>query len=306
MVAKKRKFRAKRSRQLYALCIIPMLLVFIFSYLPMFGIVIAFKNYKYNLGIWGSKWVGLENFQVFMMSDDFTRITYNTVVLNLLFLIVGMICAVLLAVVLFEIRSRRTVKACQTVLITPHFLSWVVAGYMVYAFLAPEYGFVTNILQKVTGSEVNFYTNPEIWPLLLCIIHVWKHIGMNSVVYYASLMGVDSSLFEAARIDGANKVQEVRHIMIPQLGPVIVILFILGIGNIFRADFGLFYQCTRDVSALYRTTDVMDTYIFRTMRVLGDMQISSAAGLLQSVVGFILVIATNLIVKKIDPDRALF
>lgn len=292
--------------QLYSLCAIPMLLVLVFNYLPMFGIVIAFKNYRYDLGIWGSEWVGLENFKVFMMSDDFSRIAYNTIVLNFTFLIVSMIFSVLLAVLLFEIRSRKTVKVCQTVLITPHFISWVVAGYMVYAFLNPELGFLTKILESISGKDVNFYTQPDAWPFILAIIYVWKCVGMNSVTYYASLMGIDSSLLEAARIDGANKFHEIRHIMIPHLTPLITIMFILGIGGIFRSDFGLFYQCTRDVSTLYETTDVMDTYIFRTMRVLGDTSISSAAGVFQSIIGFLCVIITNFVVTKIDPERALF
>ena len=299
-------FRSKKEMQWYSMCAIPMLLVFVFNYIPMFGIIIAFKDYRYDLGILKSEWVGLENFKVFLMSDDFFRITYNTVFLNGIFIIMSIVCALMLAVVLFEIRSRWKVKIYQTMLIIPHFMSWVVVGYIAYAFMSPQHGFLTKILNNILGTDMNFYSRPELWPAILTIVFIWKHVGMDSVMYYSALVGVDSSLFESARIDGANKWQEIRYIMIPQIMPLISILFITKIGGIFRSDFGLFYQITRDVSALYETTDVMDTYIFRVMRVLGDMQISSAAGLLQSVVGFCCVMLANFIIKKMDPDRALF
>lgn len=303
---KKLSVRCKKEMQWYSMCAIPMLLVFVFCYIPMFGIVIAFKNYRYDLGILGSEWVGFDNFRVFLMSDDFSRITRNTIVLNAVFISVSMICALMLAVFLFGIKRRSCVKVYQTLLITPNFMSWVIVGYIVYAFLSPQYGFITNLYKNITGNDIDFYSRPELWPAILTVVCVWKHVGMDSVLYYSALMGVDSSLFEAARIDGANRFQEIRYIMIPQIVNLITILFILKIGGIFRADFGLFYQTTRDVSALYPTTDVMDTYIFRVMRTLGDMQISSAAGCLQSVVGLICVLFTNFVVKKIDPDRAMF
>jgi len=298
--------KRKKYVQLYGLCAIPLLLVFVFNYIPMFGIFIAFKEYRYDLGILRSKWVGLNNFKVFMMSDDFMRITVNTIVMNFIFIIVGMVCAIILAILLFETRNRKGVKIYQTMMITPNFLSWVVAGYMVYAFLNPDYGFINKLIGLSGHEKIDWYSKPVYWPAILTICSVWKSIGMDSVIYYAALMGIDTELFEAARIDGANKRQEVLHITIPQLLPLITILGILKIGGIFRADFGLFYQTTRNVSALYSVADVMDTYIFRTMRVLGDMSISSAAGVLQSVVGFLCVVITNYIVKKIDPDRALF
>ncbi len=292
--------------QLYSLAAIPAFLVFLFSYVPMFGIVIAFKNYRFDTGMFGSAWVGLDNLKVFLASDDFVRIAYNTIFMNLLFMLVGTTCAVLLAVVLFEITNRIAVKTYQTILITPNFLSWVVVGYMGYAILHPTSGVANNIIQMFGGQPINWYAEPGYWPWILTIASEWKGVGMSSVVYYASLMGIDASLFEAAKIDGANRLQVAWHITIPQLIPVIVVLSILRVGNIFRGDFGLFYQMSRNVTALYETTDVMDTYIFRIMRVVGDFSLSSAAGLMQSVVGFITVVLTNTIVKFIDPDKSLF
>jgi putative aldouronate transport system permease protein len=288
------------------MCAIPALLVFVFNYLPMAGIVIAFKNYRYDDGIFGSRWVGFKNFEYFIKSNDFLKITWNTLSLNFLFIVFGLISAVLLAVILYELRSRALTKIYETVLITPHFLSWVVAGYMAYALLNPEYGIVNGFLKSAGLSGISFYTKPEMWPAILTVVSVWKRLGMDCVIYYAALMGVDSSLFEAAEIDGASKIQRTWYILLPSLIPIITIMSILKVGSIFRADFGLFYQLTRNVGALYSTTDVIDTYVFRTMRVVGNMSLSSAVGFMQSIVGFALVVTTNYLSKKIDADSGLF
>lgn len=290
----------------YTLALFPILYILLFSYIPMVGLIIAFKDYRYDKGMFGSDWVGFENFEFFFTTNDFVRITRNTILLNALFIVMGIICAVALAVALFSLTSRRKTKLFQTVLITPHFLSWVVVGYMVYAFLNPMHGMLNSILKAVGFNAVDWYSKPGAWPAILTISSVWKHIGMDSVIYYAALMGLDSSMFEAAEVDGASKWQVRWYIIVPSLAQIITIMTILKIGNIFRADFGLFYQVTRDVGMLYPTTDVIDTYIFRTMRELGDMGMSSAAGLLQSVVGLVTVIITNHISKKINPDNALF
>jgi putative aldouronate transport system permease protein len=303
---KKRSLQSKNALQLYSLAAIPAFLVFLFSYVPMFGIIIAFKNYRFDKGIFGSEWVGLDNIKVFLASDDFATIARNTVLLNLLFMALGVVAAVLLAVVLYEITSRKAVKTYQTILITPNFLSWVVVGYMAYGILNPSYGLLNQVITKFGGGAIQWYSEPKYWPIILAICSLWKSVGMSSIVYYASLMGIDASLFEAAKIDGANRVQVATKITIPQLVPVIIILQILALGNIFRADFGLFYQIPRDIVDLYPITDVMDTYIFRVMRIYGDMSLSSAAGLLQSVVGFCMVMLTNFVVKFIDPDKSLF
>ena len=303
---KSRKKITKNELELYALCFIPLLSLFIFNYIPMGGIIIAFKDYKYNLGIFGSKWVGINNFKFIFESDAFSTILRNTLVMNFIFIVVGTIAAVVVAILLFEVRSRKATKVYQTILITPNFISWVIASYMVYAFLNPQQGLLNVVLEFFGHQKIDWYAKPDAWPVILTIASVWKHVGMDSVIYYAALMGIDTSLFEAAEVDGANKFQIARKIIVPSLVPLISVLTILKIGNIFRADFGLFYQLTRNVGLLYPKTDVIDTYIFRTMREVGDMGMSSAVGLLQSVVGFVLVILTNHFSKKINPDNALF
>jgi putative aldouronate transport system permease protein len=292
--------------QLYSLCSVPILLVFIFCYLPMGGIIIAFEKYNYADGIFGSQFIGFRNFEFFVQSNEFLKITWNTLSLNFLFIVFGITAAVSVAIILFQLKSKVATKVFQTVLITPHFLSWVVVAYMAYAILNSQYGFLNVILDKIGIGKIDWYTQPNAWPSILTITSIWKSVGMDSVVYYACLMGIDFSLFEAAEMDGASKWHKIKYIVLPSLVPLIMVLTILKIGNIFRADFGLFYQLTRDVGTLYSTTDVIDTYVFRTMRVVGDIGMSSAVGLLQSVVGLIMVIITNFFAKKIDPDGGLF
>ena len=304
-VPKKKKRFKREYFELYALMAIPILLVLVFNYLPMGGIVIAFKNYKFNKGIWGSAWVGLKNIEFFFKSDVIWRITRNTIVLNLLFIGVELLCGLAIAVLLYEVVSRRAVKVFQTTLITPNFVSWVVASYIVYAILNPNSGILNSIIEAFGGTPVDWYSNAKMWPVILVICDVWKHVGMGSIWYYAALMGVDTTLIESAKIDGANRWQVMKQILIPLIVPIIVIRFILAIGGIFRADFGLFYQVTRNVPLLYETTDVIDTYIFRAMREDGNMSMSAAVGLLQSIIGFIMVMITNAITKKINPDNAL-
>lgn len=302
----KRRKISKSTLQLYSLCIIPVFLVVLFNYVPMGGIIIAFKDYRYDLGILGSRWVGFKNFEFFFKSSEFLRITWNTLSMNFLFIVFGTSAAVLTAVLLFGLKSRAATKTFQTILITPHFLSWVVVAYMVYAILNPRYGFLNVILAKLGIPMIDWYATPKAWPVILTIAAVWKSVGMDSVIYYAALMGIDSSLFEAADIDGASAPRKFLSIIIPELVPLLTILTILKIGNIFRADFGLFFQLPRDVGVLYQTTDVIDTYVFRAMRVLGDMSMASAVGFLQSVVGFVLVMLTNYVTGKINPDNTLF
>ena len=298
--------KRKNMLQLYTMCIIPVLLVFVFCYLPMFGIVIAFKDYRYGAGIFGSEWVGLKNFELFFKAKDFGAVVWNTISLNFMFIAIGMICAIIMAAVMYEVKRRNAVKTYQTILIMPNFVSWVVAGCVLYVFLSPEFGVLNDVLIKLGVEKIAWYSEPGYWPGILMISYLWKNLGIDLIMYYAAMMGIDPHLYEAAKIDGAGKIKEFFYITLPSLLPLIVVMFILKIGNIFRADFGLFYQLTRDSGLLYSTTDVMDTYIFRTMRVLGDMGISSAAGVLQSVVGFFTGIIVNCIVKKLDPDYALF
>lgn len=305
---KKRKTSGKNKyyAELYAMMALPLLAILVFSYVPMFGVMIAFKDYKFNKGILGSDWVGLRNFEFFLKSNDFLIVTRNTILLNLLFIIIGILTALMLAILLYNLSSRKTTKIVQTMYITPHFVGWVLVSYLVYAFLNPQYGMINNFLKSIGLEEISWYSEPKYWPFILTVVNVWKHVGMDSVMYYAALMGIDESLFEAARIDGANKFHITRKIMIPEIMSVISILAILKIGGIFRGDFGLFYQVTMNSALLYDVTDVVDTYVYRTMKETNNMSLTTAIGFLQSVVGMVMVIGTNWLSKKIDGENGLF
>ncbi len=303
---KRRKDHVKDNLQLLTLALPAIVTLFIFNYLPMFGLVLAFKDYKVTKGIWGSPWSGLKNFEFFFGSQDAWRVTRNTLCLNFLFIFAGVFFGVLFALIMFEVKKRRHVKIYQTVSILPSFLSWVAVGYIVYAFLDPTRGIANQILSMFGVEPVQWYNEPSYWPVILLIVKTWQGVGLGSIIYYAALMGVDSELFEAADIDGANKVQKIIKISIPQITQIIVIMIILGVGGIFRADFGLFYNVTRNVGALYPTTDVMDTYVFRTLMSMGNIGMSSAASFIQSIVCFVTLVATNLIVRKISPENSLF
>lgn len=303
---KKKNGMAGRQRQWIQMGLFPIIHVFIFSYLTLYGLLIAFKDYRYDKGIWGSKWVGFDNFKFFILSNDCWRLVRNTLFLNSILIATSMISCIVLAIVFYEVTSKKALKAYQTIMITPSFISWVTVGYVVYAFLQPQYGIINNILTTLGMDKIQFYSNPGPWPVILSVANVWKSIGMGCIIYYATLMGVDNTLFEAARIDGATKMQEIRYITLPMLFRVIALQLIGAVGGIFNSDFGLFYQLTRDSGALYEYIDVIDTYLYRTMRVLGDMKLSSAVGFLKTVVGFALVYLTNFIIRKVDEDSSLF
>ena len=256
-------------------------------------------------GIWGSDWCGLKNFEFFLTSKDAPRIIRNTLGLNLMFIFVGILCAVVFALLLYEVKKAYQVKLYQTFAILPVFLSWVAVSYIVYALLEPTKGVMNQLIVSMGGDPVAWYTEAKFWPLILLITYVWHQVGLDCIVYYAALMGIDSELFEAAEVDGASKFQRVIHVSLPHLVPIVTIMGILAIGKIFRADFGLFYNVTRNVGALYSTTDVMDTYVFRALQQ-GSIGMSAASSVIQSVVCFITLVITNAVVKKISPDNALF
>lgn len=301
-----RKVRWKDNLQLLSLSFPAILLLGVFSYWPMFGVVLAFKDYKVPKGIWGSPWAGLKNFEFFFKSQDAWRVTRNTLGLNFLFIVMGILCGVVFALMMFEVKRARHVKVYQTVSIIPSFLSWVAVGYIVYALLDPTKGVVNQVLGFFGKEGIPWYSEPQYWPVILLITKVWQSVGLGSIIYYAALMGVDNELYEAAEIDGAGKLQKTWFVSLPQIIPVIIIMGILDIGKIFRSDFGLFYNVTRDVGALYPTTDVIDTYVFRALMSQGNIGMSSAVGLFQSVVCFLTLMITNAIVSKLSPDNALF
>jgi putative aldouronate transport system permease protein len=278
----------------------------LFSYLPMAGIVVAFQDFSIRDGFAGSDFVALQNFAFLFRTDTTWRMIRNTVVMNSTFLVLGTVVAVAVALLLFELRSRSMVKLYQSIMIFPHFLSWVVVSIMLYSFLSPRYGMINTFLTSRGGEGIAWYARPDLWTAILPVIHVWKHMGYSSILYYAALMGIDQTYFEAATIDGATRLQTVFRISIPFLTPVIVILSLLSVGRIFNADFGLFYQVPRDSALLYPTTDVIDTYVFRALRNIPNIGMPAAAGLVQSTVGLVLVTVTNSIVRRINPDYALY
>lgn len=296
----------KDNLQYFTLALPAIIFLLVFAYWPMFGIILAFKDFKVPKGIWGSPWVGFKNFEFFFTSQDAWRVTRNTLLLNSLFIVASVTCAVIFALIMYEVIKATHVKLYQTVSIIPSFLSWVVVGYIVYVFLDPAKGTVNQLIVALGGNGISWYNEPQYWPIILMFSKIWQGVGIGSIIYYAALMGVDSELFEAAEIDGANKLQRILHISLPQITPVITIMTILEIGKIFRADFGLFYNVTRNVGALYPTTDVIDTYIFRALMTQGNIGMSGAVSLFQSVVCFAMLLIANWIVKKIEPDNSLF
>ncbi len=296
---------AGSNRQMLILTLPALVYFFIFCYIPMFGVIIAFKDYSYSAGILGSQWVGLKNFTFFFASQDAWRLTRNTVGYALLFIVAGTIAPVLIALLLNEIKSRTAIKFYQTTMILPYFLSWVIVGYITYILFNPKLGIMNQILAAFGLDGVDWYSEPKYWPAILTIVNTWKSVGMNSIFYYSALLSVDQSLYEAAHIDGANKAQQMWHISLPALRSIVTILTILAVGNIFRGDFGLFYQIPRNVGLLYPVTDIIDTYLYRGLRY-GDVSITAAVGLFQSVVGMVTVIITNYCVRKISPEQALF
>lgn len=303
----KSKFKDFRDNAELSVLLIPGIIFFIiFSYIPMLGVIIAFKDYRNNLGIFESKWVGFQNFKFFFTSQDAWRIARNTMGYGLLFIILGIVCSVTIAILLYEIKNKFALKIYQTTMILPHFLSWVIVGYITYILLEPNLGIINQILNVFGVEGKNWYSEPKYWVVILPIVQVWKSVGLSCIMYYAAIVGIDEQLFEAAIVDGAGKWKQIWYITIPSLVPLMIILTILNVGNIVKGDFGLFYTIPRDVGLLYPTTDIIDTYVYRGLRTGDDIGITTAVGLFQSVVGFIMVVATNQIVKKISPENSLF
>lgn len=287
--------------------LVPALVVLIVnSYMPMFGVFIAFKNINYIDGLWGSPWVGFKNFEFLFNSGSAWRITRNTVLYSLAFMVFNTVVSVAIAVAINELRGRLA-KTYQTFLIMPYFLSMIVVGYLVYGFLNPDKGFVNaSILERFGIDPIYWYSEKAYWPYILIFVNAWKNVGIGAVIYIAAIAGIDNEYYEAALIDGASKWKQVIHITLPLIQPIIIILTILSMGSVFNSDFGLFYQVPLDSGALYPVTDTVDTYVYRVLIELNDIGMSSAAALAQSVLGFVMVLLTNSAVRKINPEQALF
>lgn len=299
------KANVKANFELSTMALPGFLLLFVFAYLPMIGIILAFKDFNPNQGIFESPWNGFDNFKFFFESQDAARVLGNTVFYSVLFIVVDLVAGVGLALLFYNLRSRKALKFYNTVVILPRFMSAVLVAFIVYLLLSPSYGLVNQVIVALGGKKIQWYAKPEYWPWILTITHVWQTVGMNSIIYYASLMGLDDNLLEAAALDGANKWKQTLHVVIPHLIPVMVITTILAIGSLFSGDFGLFYQVPKNIGMLYETTDIVNTYVFRALKD-GSLARSSAVSLFQSTMGMILILITNGIVRKVSPENSLF
>lgn len=286
----------------------PGLLYFILnSYIPMAGVFIAFKNIDYAKGIFRSDWIGFDNFRFLFQTSDAWIMTRNTLLYNVAFIVFGTIFSIVIAIFMSELLGKAYSKLFQSGLVLPNLISMVVLSYLVFAFLNADSGFINHSILRPLGlPEINWYSEPKYWPYLLVIIQMWKTAGYGSIVYIAFIAGIDKSIYEAAKIDGAGKLKQIWTITLPLLKPTVVILTLMSIGRIFNSDFGLFYQVPMNAGALYSTTQTIDTYVYRALMQVNDIGMSAAAGLYQSLVGFGLVMLANAIVKKIDADNALF
>lgn len=299
---KTKSYKTRSTVVLSLMCLPMVLYLFVFNYIPMAGIVVAFKNFTYSKGIFGSDWSGFKNFKLFFINPDAFRIFRNTIGYNAIFLTVGLACNVGIALLLNEIRNRSALKIYQTIMFFPYFMSWVVVAYIAFALL----NFKSGIINNAFNVSIDWYNTAGPWFWIIIIANIWKNIGYGSIIYYAAIIGIDTSYYEAADLEGASAWQKIKNITLPELYPLMIIMTIIGIGAIFNSDFGLFYQLPMDSKMLYSTTDVLDTYVYRVLTKDGNIGISAAAGVFKSIVGFVLVVLTNWLVTKYDPDYALY
>ncbi len=294
-----------KNKMLYLMTLPAAVWVFIFCYIPMYGILIAFKDFNFKKGIWGSQWVGLKNFQFLFNYKGVGQIFFNTIALNILFIVTVTVFSVGLALVFVELKNKVYNKVVQTIAIFPHFVSWTVVAMFLSGIIGGS-GTLTKWIIERGMEDPNFYGTASWWPLILALLKIWQGAGYGTIVYVAAITGFDQGMYEAARIDGATRLQMITRITLPLLKPTIIMLTIMSIGKIFSGDFGMIYALVGDNSQLYATTDVIDTFVYRALRQLNNMGMSTATSLFQSVVGLILVFTTNAVAKKVEPDSAIF
>ena len=290
----------------YIMMIPGLVYLLINNYGPMLGMFIAFKKVDYGLGIFKSPWVGFENFKYLFKTAAAFIMTRNTILYNLVFIVLGTVLGIAVGIMLSELRKKAETKFFQTVILLPYLLSWVICAYIGYAFLSKDTGLINNFLNSLGLEAVDWYNDPGKWTVILVLVNIWKGIGYTSIIYMSTIIGIDKSLYEAARVDGASKWQEIKLITLPCLKSTIIMLTIMNIGRIFYSDFGLFYQIPLNSGTLYPTTQTIDTYVYRALMQQNQIGMSAAAGLYQSIVGFIMVLAANTIVRKLSPDDAMF
>ena len=309
---KKKNIVTRDDAELTLLALPTLVWYVLFSYLPMFGIIIAFKRYRplkntnFVVSLLKSEWVGIDNFRFLFATPDPAIMFRNTLLYNIVFIILGIMVPVTLAIMMSQLHSQKLAKVTQTVIFLPHFLSWVVVSYFVFSFLSVDRGLVNRIFLALGREEVQWYLNPRPWPFILVFMNLWKGMGYGMVLYLAAISGIDAGLYEAAVIDGARKWQQVRHITLPMLKPVVIILFILSVGRIFSSDFGLFYQVPRNSGSLVSVTQTIDVYVYKALMGMNNIGFSSAAAFMQSIFGFITILTANTIVRRLDPENTLF
>ena len=307
MLRKQSFARDFKNNRIYLLLLIPAIVyVIIFNYIPMGGAVIAFKNYNYASGIFGSAWVGLKNFRFLLISNKLWTLTRNTLAYNFAFIVIGMFLEVMFAVIINEMRSRWFKKTFQSFMFLPFFVSWVVAVSVIQTLLDYDNGLVTRIVESFGGNMTNIYTTAAPWPFLLVFFRMWKGVGYGTIIYLSAVTSIDQEMYEAADIDGANSWQKVFKVTIPNLVPTMIIMFLLAVGQIFRGDFGMFFQLVGNNGVLLETADILDLYVYRALSSGTNLGMSAAAGLYQSVLCFATIMTVNYIVKKIQPDYTLF
>ena len=293
------------NKWLYLMMLPALAWVILFGYVPMAGVVIAFKDYNFMQGIWNSPWAGLQNFEFMFRTNTIWTVIRNTLWLNALFIVTGTVAQLILAILFCEIRNKMVKRVTQSIVILPHFISWAVIAMFLTGFLNPN-GIVNQLLSAVGGEAVKFYSRAELWPGILTILKIWQGAGFGTIVYIAVITGLSQEMYEAARIDGANRFQQIWYLTLPLLKSTVILLTIMAVGNIFRGDFGMIYAVTGDRAMLYSTTDVIDTYVYRIFRTNNSLDMSTAVSFLQSLVGLVMVMTTNFIVKKVEPESALF
>lgn len=298
--------KLKKYIPLYIMLAPGFIYLLINNYIPMFGMIIAFKNVNFAKGILNSDWVGFKNFEYLFKTPDAFLITRNTIGYNFFFIIINLVISLLIAILLSEIKNKFAVKMYQTVILLPFLMSMIIVSYLVYAFLSGESGLINSILKGFNLKEISWYTEPKYWPYILVFVNAWKWVGYGSVIYLASILGIDSEIYEASVIDGISKIKQIWYITLPIIKPTIITMVLLNIGRVFYSDFGLFYQVPMNSGALINVTNTIDTYVYRGLVTIGDIGMSSAASVYQSLVGFILILAANCITKKFSSENALF
>lgn len=303
----RKKFaQRKMTLALFSMMLPGFIYLIINNYIPMAGLTIAFKRFDYSKGIWGSEWCGFDNFTYLFKTQDALNIVRNTIGYNLVFILLGNVFAVAVAIMLNNLRGQMNKKVYQTVILIPYLISMVVVSYIVFGFLSQENGFLNKLIVSMGGDPVSWYTTSKYWPIILTLVNLWKGFGYSSILYYATVIGIDSSLYEAATVDGANKWKQIWHVTLPGLKGTIITMVLLNLGRMFYTDFGLFYQVPMRSGLISSVTDTIDVFVYKGLTQLNDVGRASAAGFLQSILGFILVLTANYIVRKIDEENALF